>query len=136
MFYRLLPNSILEQVGIYIPKSDNQVKLKINVFELYPHLNNLHDLTDYNGLKYLTAPNCFTQLELGIDEYDGIKRALIILMKKNPRLGNFKSNEKLEHRINQLNIEMENLINSIDTKFELWHKRFKPNLVDWDGNAR
>ncbi|MBL4677670.1 MAG: hypothetical protein JKY70_15930 [Mucilaginibacter sp.] len=126
---RLNAYSHLEIINTHISRGDKFVKVFLNVFDLTPALNSLHQLDGLDGIQYALPPNSINNMRLRSDEYTGLR-----LFRTRHKLNRYYTERGFKNSVYQLGELIEKDMGNIDHFVHLWYKLRTPIKTDWNGN--
>lgn len=132
-FCRLNQKSLLEIITVHISKDDRWIKTYLNIFELHPTLQLLHQLNGRSGIKFWLPPNSQTSMRLRIDDIKGIPLFNFHFLFRQHKLKRFYTRGGLIRRTKLIGQRIEKDLGNIDLFVNRWHAIHKPMLTDWDG---
>ncbi len=130
---RLVDNSLLETIIVYIIRGDRWIQVYVNVFELKPNVGSLSELNGVDGLQYHLPPNSKSQMRLRLDDYKGIP-LFYMLFGKEHKVGWYFSRSGFGRRVKQLSELVAYDMTHIGAFIERWHQMYQPMKTTWQGH--
>lgn len=131
---RIRENKFLEFVTVKIPQGDKYIQIFINAFEVTPLLNSLSLLKETDGLKYSTIlPNIEKEMRIDLDFIQGAPILSKDFWFGTMKLRNYYTEKGYRKQIEKLKGAVKSRVYDIDSYFEKWYRRYRPNLTKWDG---
>jgi len=132
-FCRLSSENYLEQISVNILHGEKWIKIHLNIYELYPSLNLLSLLKDFDGLEFGTPDKISTKMRLRSDDYKGPPLFYMFFLPEH-KLGKFYSKNGYKSEVAKLTKLIQSDMENINAFVERWHKIFVPKKTDWNGN--
>ncbi|WP_286834643.1 hypothetical protein [Sphingobacterium sp. UBA7038] len=132
---RLLNNSILENLNVYINRDDRWIQIYLNIFKLSPAVENIEQLKELNGINFGIPPNSLTKMRL---REDGNKGIVLIneLFSPHYKLGISFSSNGFQREVEKLKNLISSDMQNIGFFIEKWHSIYQVSVTDWNGNRK
>lgn len=125
----------LEEIEVWLPLNCGQIQVSLNIFRLVPKLVSIDDLKNYDGCEkqmYYGPQSHIMKLDLEI--FYPSSCFLFWWPSTKYWLKHCSTEKGKQRQIRKVTNLLAKDFGRIDEAVEVWHKRHKPIVVDWDGN--
>lgn len=126
-FCRVVDESRLDMILVYINKKDRWIQIHLNIFQLNPNVKSIEQLKGVDGLQFHLPPNSSSLRRITAP------RRLIFAGFPRHKIRFFFSRAGLKRRLKQLGNLLENDLKNIDNFVLQWIGERKPLTTDWKG---
>jgi hypothetical protein len=131
-FARISNKSEIEIIDACVMKGEYWIQIKLNVFELFPKIEEIVQLKNYEGLSFGMPYNSIKEMRLRVDDYKG--PPIIHTFSPEHKIGSYYTENGYKKELEKLKSLIKKDMKNIDKFVKRWHELHKPNLVDWEGN--
>lgn len=131
---RLTEDSRLEFVITKISRYDRYIKIYINAFKLYPTINSVYSLKDYDSTNYEILPNSGREMWIDVDFIAGPPLFSKDFWFNCLRLKKFHTDKGRIKRISELKNRATAKVYKIEYFFDKWYSKYCPYVTKWNGD--